>query len=246
MKVVYPTGASISYTWGHSGGCLFNPTTLGPTAGAVGSRTVDANDGTGPHSWFYNFLVATRNSTGAILSFTKTVTDPAGNDAVHTFANVVGTGCDYFETQTQYYSQSSTSGTLLKTDKIDYTWAMNINTGFGPVATGVVPVRHTETWANGQVRKTEYAYDSGFTYYSACCPGVSSTSGTAKYGKRTSVNEFDYGNGAAGNLLRSTQTGYLWQNPSYSQYLTYNVLDVPSSVGVFDGAGNQIALTSTA
>src|SRR6185437_12910995 len=81
------------------------------------------------------------------------------------------------------------------------------------------------TWANGQAKKTEYSYDSGFTY-------GGSTNGI--YGKQTAVNEFDYG---SGSLLKSTQFSYLWQSPAGSQYKDNNVLDVPTVITVQNGSG---------
>src|ERR1700676_141824 len=70
LKITFPTGGSISYTWASSSpGC--GTTDPGhPFVRVVTSRTVDANDGQGPQTWTYN----------------GTVTDPLGNQTVHTFS----------------------------------------------------------------------------------------------------------------------------------------------------------------
>lgn len=101
----------------------------------------------------------------------------------------------------------------------------------------VVPIRTTTSWPNGQVRKTEITYDAGFTFNSGVSTGI--------YGKEITRSEFDYGAGSAGPLLKSTQTSYLWQAPAGSQYLSFNVLDVPSGITVKDGSGNPVSQTTT-
>jgi RHS repeat-associated protein len=237
-KITYPTGASVSYTWAHITGCHGQYGFLGSTASTILSRTVDANDGRGPHQWLYSVVAGTPSGT-------VTISDPMGNDTVHTITNL--SGCSLYETQTQYFSGTHTSGTLLKTITTDYSWGVNPNfpNGTGVVgnspAMNVVAIRKTTSWPNGQVTKTEYAYDSGFSFTDAY--GTNSFTGT--YGKQIAVNDFDFGSGAAGSLLRSAQTSYFWQSPAGAQYSNYNVLNVPSTTQVFDGAGNSVAQTNT-
>src|SRR5262249_12596081 len=48
-KITLPTGGTISYTWTTINACDINAST--PVSRAVSSRTVNANDGTGPHAW---------------------------------------------------------------------------------------------------------------------------------------------------------------------------------------------------
>src|SRR6185437_6370546 len=158
----------VSFTWAHSAGCHAQYGYLGSTASMVTSRTVDANDGTGPHTWHYSG---------------NSVTDPLGNDVVHTFTDL--SGCSLFETQTQYYAGSSSNGTLLKTVKTDYSWSPNPDYGGPnpPPAMNVVPIRVTTIWANGQTAKTEYSYDSGFTF-TGVADGIQHT---GIYGKQTAV-----------------------------------------------------------
>jgi RHS repeat-associated protein len=246
LKVTLPTGGTLAYTWGASGIC---GTGFGR---GVHTRTVDANDGTGPHTWTYG--------NGA------TVTDPAGNDMVVTFTQL-GAACTPYETQTQYYQGSHISGTLLKTVNTDYQFTPNpwdpaeIAGGTPKSVTNVFPIRVTTTLPNGLVSKVETDYDTALAYhgpldgitYNVCTTdpdGMTTCTGgtygvsnyTGSLGKVIAVREYDWGQGAPGPLLRQTKTTYQWQ--INSAYLNANLLDLPASVQVLDGAGNQVALTT--
>jgi RHS repeat-associated protein len=228
VKVTLPSGGSLSYTWSHGQGCHHPIGAKGNWSGAVLKRTIDAQDGTGAHTWTYG--------TGSGLG---KVTDPLGNDTVHTFSDL-NNSCSFYEVKTDVYQGSQSGGKLLKTVSTDYSWAINTNfpnTSLSPAPViNVVPIRKAISWPNGQARKTEFSYDSGFTFNSGASTGI--------YGKETVRKEFDYGAGAAGALLKSTLTSYLWQ--ANSQYLTYNVLNVPSAVTVQDGSGNRISQSTIA
>jgi YD repeat-containing protein len=221
VKVTFPTGGSISYVWTHGQGCHTPVGIKGSFGGFLLQRIVDAQDGTGPHTWTY--------AGGK-------VTDPLGNDTVHSFANL-NNSCSFYETRTDFYNGSQASGALLQTITTDYSWVINPNfpnTTQNPAPPmNVVPIRKSISWPNGQVRKTEFAYDSGFSFNSGTSTGI--------YGKETSRREYDYGAGAPGALLKTTQTSYWWQNPANSLYQTFNILDLPNVVTVQDGAGNQIS-----
>lgn len=76
-RLGFPTGGSISYTYGLA------PIGLGTTSSlVVKSRTVDANDGTGPHIWNYNYSGQTSQvptgtvGTTAVYSGTTVMTSP--------------------------------------------------------------------------------------------------------------------------------------------------------------------------
>lgn len=218
-QINLPTGGSISYT--------FVSGTLLPCANSVSrfaaTRIVDANDGTGPHTWNY-----TRSNT----NHTTTVTDPLGNDTVHTFTDQGG--CTFYETQSQVFQGSSTGGTLLKTVNTAYSSLQNpmfdINGVFvGPGEINVVPIRITTTWPNGKVTKEETDYDSGFTFDG---PGPVVKTYTGLYGSPVAKREFDYGSGTPGPLLRTTSTTYQFQNSAKPAYLTNNLLTLPASVTV--------------
>jgi len=253
LKVTFPIGGSITYTWGK-----WSPCSSSYSRG-VQTRTVDANDGTGPHTWTY--------ANGV-------VTDPAGNDTVHTFTGLGGT-CSQYETQTQFYQGSHTGGTLLKTVKTDYQftanpWDPNLITqsDVADSVTNVFPIRVTTVLPNGLTSKVETDYDAGFTYHGpldgittnqwTCyeiIPGDPTsnyceytdfqtypvTNYTASYGKALATREYDWGATAPGPLLRQTLTTYQWQ--VNSAYLTANMLNPPATVKVLDGAGHLCAET---
>jgi RHS repeat-associated protein len=220
-KVTYPTGGSIAYTWGHFQGCHLPAGAPGSWSGEVSKRTVDSHDGKPSHDWLYT----AGSAAGQII-----VRDPLLNDTVHTFTDL-NTSCSLYETKTEFYSGEQSGGTLMQTVTTDYSWGRPLY--FVPI--NVVPIRRTTTWANGQAKKTEYSYDSGFTY-------GGSTNGI--YGKETAVKEFDYGPGNPGGLLKSTITSYRWQDPAQSSYKDNNVLDVPSLITVQDGSANNVSQTT--
>ena len=79
-----PTGGSISYTWQDESYCFKNggggnglPIIEYQVTESALTRTVNANDGTGPHTWHYGYTYGSQ----------AVVTDPYGNDAVHTLTN---------------------------------------------------------------------------------------------------------------------------------------------------------------
>jgi RHS repeat-associated protein len=220
-QITLPTGGTIQYAYG------WWSSVNDIQSRWVSSRTVNANDGTGSHQWTYSY--GYNGSTPQTI-----VTDPLGNDAVHTFGLN-----ELYETSTQYYQGSHTSGTLLKTVATTYQYSTNLN-AFGSLA-GVVPIQITTTWAsNNEVIQVNKAYDSGFTYI-PYYPALGQ--GTSVYGKVTSETDYDYGSGAKGLPLRTTNTSYAWQspNPNYASYLSNNLLNLVYSVRVEDGGGTQRA-----
>ncbi|HWG40100.1 MAG TPA: hypothetical protein VN658_06090, partial [Candidatus Acidoferrales bacterium] len=227
-KITLPTGGTISYAWGTIDACDINAPT--PASRAVTSRTVNANDGTGPQSWTYN---------GGV------VTDPAGNDILHTFT-ALNNSCSLYETQTKYFEGSSQSRVLLKTVNTDYQWVANPIDALNPsstlrTVTNVFPIRTTTTWPNGQVTKIEKDYDSNLVF---SVPGGAWITGS--YGNVIEVREYDFGNGAPGPLLRRTDFTYKAFDGSASaaSYRAVNLLNLVSSVKVYDGAGNLVSQTN--
>jgi RHS repeat-associated protein len=208
-KITLPTGGTISYVYTTGTGmpCVSYPS----YARLVTSRTVNANDGSGPHAWLYNLS-------------TNTVTDPLGDDVVHTFTLFGNPACTAFETKTQSYQGSSSSGTLLKTVQTDYNNFASGNDVFN--APGVAPIRVTTTWPNGQVTKVETDYDSNGP-------------GNVPYGNVIAKREYDYGNGSPGPLLRKTNAAYMaFSGPNASSYLANNLLSIPYTVQVLNGPGS--------
>jgi RHS repeat-associated protein len=214
-QIALPTGGTISYTYTIAG------TTSQQCANAgrwVASRSLNANDGTGSHTWTYSYTTAT-------------VTDPLGNYVVHTFSNL-GSTCTPYETETQSYQSG---GTILKTVTTNYSYTdlEDVSTG-NEIVVNVVPTQITTTWGNGQASSVTKGYDSGFSYTG----WMGSTGLTGIYGRQLSEADFDY----SGSLLRTTKTNYL--PLSNSTYLTYNLFDAVSSQQVLDVNGVQRAYTT--
>jgi RHS repeat-associated protein len=215
----FPTGGSISYIW----------STIQLTGGAksriITSRTVNANDGTGAHTWNYAWTPASTSNPITLI-----LTDPAGNDSVH-----VSTATGY-ETEARYYQGSSSiSSHLLKTVDTSY---QTVNNPFqeytGPSASPSFPTSVTTTWPNGKVSTVQTTYDTptNYTFYDYQCldcatqPRISTS--TLINGQVISQSLFDYGNSTT--PIRKTST-------------TYFTLDDPSTVITSDGNGNKCAET---
>jgi len=227
LKIVFPTGGSIAYTYTDINPCsgYYSSGMNLSMSRAVATRTVDANDGTGPHTWSY--AIAGASSTTPTLVQTNTVTAPDGGATSHTFTGLGGT-CSLYETQTQYRQPG---GAVMKTVQTDYQysapnpWDPNLIAGIAgsDSVTNVLPIRVTTTWANGQTSSVETDYDLGIIYHGPLdgiqsnvntCPtdpytapadqqpcGYQGgppnpvTNYTASYGKPIAVREFDYGQG---------------------------------------------------
>lgn len=223
-KITLPTGGTISYGWTIGAMCGSG---LIPVSRIVTSRSMDANDGSGPKTTNYGVI------NGGLV-----VTDPAGNDTVHTITGLGGS-CSFYETSTQYFQGSRISGTLLKTVNTDYSWVSNpfdIGGDGTTTAMDVHPIRSTTVWPGGLTSKTETDYDHnlGFYYYGQQYISYA--------GNPSETREYSYGQGGPGALQRRTDYGY--QAFSNSSYLSANFLDLPSSKAIYDGAGNTVALTS--
>jgi RHS repeat-associated protein len=225
-QITLPTSGTISYTYGYGG-------TLGcqDYGRSVVQRTVNANDGSGPHTWTYTYSPGSPSNT--------VVTDPLGNDVVHTFGLSSGSGCQLYETQTQYYQGSHSSGTPLKTVTTAYSYSTGSPNTWPNGFTNLVPTVITTLWAASQeTSEVTKSYDAGYSYESDLGGSL-----TGIYGKEISESDYDYPSGTS--LLRTTNTSYAWQspNPNYSSYLNNNLLDLAYSVQVKDSSGTQRAYT---
>ncbi len=224
-RLGFPTGGSISYTY------VVGPITCGqdtPLSMIVTSRTVDANDGTGGHTWTYNYSGQLALSTGT-YSGTNVVTSPDGNDTVHTITNPVAQTCSLFDIQVQHYQGSHTGGTLLETAATQYAGTTSV---FALAATNVVPTQITRTLPGGHTSKVVETWDSGNTVslYSTNVPVI--------LGSLLQKDEYDFSN----VLVRSTVNHYLWQDSA--TYKSNNFLKLMVSSTVKDGSGNQVAQTT--
>ena len=236
--VTLPTGGTISYTWsvGRMCGSSSYPHRF---YRALTSRTLNANDGTGSHTWNYQL-------TGGSIwpnnppSLTATVTDPAGNDTVHGFT-ALGQ-CSFYETGETEYQGSASGGNVLRTTSTTYSYSSDPNApqdGYTHV-NNVLAIEtdvSTTTSAGNQVKVVKKTYDSGFTYTGPV------GGGTAQYGNVVNEKEYDYGTtNTNGPLLRTTVTQYMAL--VNSTYQGYNLLDLPSSVQVLDANSNQVSYTA--
>jgi RHS repeat-associated protein len=205
-----PTGGSLSYTWQM---LQSNPGCPGSehASRAIASRTLTDNNG---HSYIWNYHF------GNPFNGTTTVTDPLGNDSVHTFSQVgpiIGTSCPAYETTTQSFQGSGGTRQLLKQVDTTYSGSGKIN---------VVPISiQTTLYPSGKVSLVTKQYDLGLG------------ANQPIFGNVTVELEYDWG----GALLRETDTTYQWQIDS--RYLTAHLLDLPASVIVKDGSGNRVEET---
>jgi RHS repeat-associated protein len=273
LKVTFPTGGSITYTWG-----LSNAMCNSTIDRAVQTRTVDANDGAGPHTWSYTFSGINASSGNTI------VTDPLGNDTVHVItgvgaASIGGLSCSLYETQTLYYQGSHTSGTLLKTVNTDYQYTINpydpAVIGSGGVesdattVSNVFPIRVTTTLPNGLVSKVETDYDSALAYHGpfdgitwneqTCTPTENGggPNGTICSWTNPTTNPVTNYTGSYGKVIATReydwgqgapgallrQTQTQYQWQVDSAYLTANMLNLPAVVKILDGSNNLCAET---
>jgi RHS repeat-associated protein len=220
-KIILPTGGTLSYTWAsiqfRDLNTYQNSLSLEPPARVVTSRTVNANDGNGDQTWYYNY------DTSSGQQIVVTVTDPLGDRTAHTFTAMQPGSLDVQETQTQFFDNA---GALLKTVATQY--------GGGTVVK--YPTQITTTWPNGQVSQVAKAYIP----LPAVEPG-SVSMGSIDPGILSDEYVYDYGNGGPGPLLRHTHTDYLFQQGNSAYINLFNMIDRVSNQVTYDGSGTQVA-----
>lgn len=232
LKITFPTGGSLSYTW-HSASPTF-ACSLGslPTfIRAVTSRTLDANDGKGPQTWTYS------KGSGGTGYFSTVVQNPLGDQTVHTFTILSNTGfingqtCSAYETMSQEYKGPS-SGTPLRTIKTDYSTAEVLPPSNSEEYPAALPSRITTTLDSGQQKKVEMDYNY---------PLHGNSSDLLSDGNVTTQREYDYGSGSP-LLLRTTSKTY--KDSTNSAYLNANLVNPLSSVKVMNAGGVQLSYSS--
>jgi len=234
LSVTLPAGSTITYTWSTGGPFCPSGRTYGPSI-VVTSRTVNANDGSPLRKWQYTY------DSGQTI-----VTDPLGNDTVHT-----PDYCGGVDTRVQYYQGSYSSGTLLKTIDTEYQTQPNpYASDAGDHSKIEFPTRITTIWPNGQVSRIVKVYDTALTFYDDTYHGKGKAY-TSTYGKVVEEDDYDYAQNTPGvvdptqvqpgPLLRKTITNYFaFSNPTY---LSNHLIDLVSSIQVQDLNGNQKSLT---
>ncbi len=237
-NITFPTGGTISYTPTPSPNYHCFPgatTTVALQANAsVLTRTVNANDGSGAHQWLYDLSPMSGSNGGS----QAIVTDPNGNDAVHTLTALPTNqpnSCSLYETELDQYSGSHNNPAgLLRTTVTNYSAAWGgSNVLYGEAAINVVPTSVTTTDVpavrSTQVTKT---WDSGV---------ASSQEGTVLYGDLMSESDYDF---TGSSPLRTTNYSYMaLSGPNASKYLGWNLLSLPYTVQVESGSGAQTAYT---
>ena len=226
-EVIFPTGGSISYAPTLYTFCLGANHFYYTYTYGVSSRTVNANDGTGPHTWNYSQIVQTS-------TVQTTVTDPLSNVTVHTLTRMgpVVASCALYEIQSDHYQGSVSPANLLETVVTDYPTPTADPYPDGNGVINVVPIHVKTEWPNGKTSQVQTDYDTGVSL------GGSSTN--VIYGVVLARREYDFPSGTS--LLRTTTNTYQFQ--SVGAYLTYNLLDLLGTVKVTDSGGTQRALTT--
>lgn len=235
QEITLPTGASISYAYNTGTGLPFS-CTRAPNSGSYGNldcrthvtqRTVTQPGGSSA-TWKYNAGI---------------VTDPYGNDEVHTFSYItIGTltSSSTVETQVQNYSGCApsnsgctTPGPLLRTKVIAYTGEAGLQASS---LINVRPISVTTTLDNGKVVQNQTDYET-FTFTTNYEGNF-----TATRLNPTAYREYDFGSGAPGPLVR--QTKYTYLSTGNSNYTSRNIVDRVLTKQILDGNSTQVALTT--
>jgi len=244
-QMTLPTGGSISYTWnGATTGIqiLSGYMSEYPTYHySVASRTV--TDNTGSHTWTYTYSGSPTNQT--------IVTDPLGNDTVHTITDLGTVEANLYETELDKWAGSHSGGTLLQTTKTTYNsapdpYACGISTSPGCVMDVMPQLVKTTDVPSGKVTQTTKSYDLGVPVYSGGGPYVTLSSPMPNiiFGDVTGQNDYDFGSAGPGLLLRQIITKYMAiSGPNASAYYANNLLALPYTEEVLNGAGTQVSLT---
>jgi RHS repeat-associated protein len=232
-EIDLPDGSKYSFTYeptpgvsGHVTGRLASVTF--PTGGTItyaytgGSNGIICTDGsasgltrqTPDGTWTYARTQVSGNH------WQTKITSPLGDDTVIDFqkdsAIPANSTNNFYETQRQTYQGSATSGTLLLTTNTCY----NGNTSNCSTTSVSSPITQRtvtkQMGATGLICKWAYIYNS--------------------FGLLTEEDDFDWGSGAPGPLLRKTLTTYA--------SLGNGIVDQVASTTIQDGAGNTVAQTT--
>jgi RHS repeat-associated protein len=231
-QITLPTGGTVSYAWAVGHICTNDaafPVTRVPF---VRTRQVDPNDGTGSKTWTYSF--PGQNGDYLTRTWTNKITDPVGNDSLHTITGLNGT-CSYYETQAQYFLGQSSGNQLLKTETTQYAFHSDPNNDGFTLLNDVIdvhPMQKVTIWPNGTETQQTMSYDSGFSFL-----GYQASPGTASYGNLTSTQIFDYTTSLPGTLLKTVKIDYrALSDSTYLNANNVNRLNLVSQLAAFAGA----------
>jgi RHS repeat-associated protein len=214
-SVTTPTGGTINYTYATTGGTsntgIFSD-------GSLAGLTRQLNPG---GEWQY-----TRSQVSGTHWQTVITSPPdSANQGSASDVSIVDfqqdsntSSYDFYETQRLAYQGAST---LLKTTINCYNGNGVASPSTCSTVTVTSPITRKTTFqylpdSNGKQSETDVQYNS--------------------YGLITAINEYDYGNGAVGSLLRQTVTAYAT--------LGNGIVDRPSGETVLDGSSNTESVIS--
>lgn len=229
IQVSFPTGGYIQYQWDSSGvGCGADLTRY------VTQRTLF--DGINTYNWYYH----QGTDDNSLIE-----TDPFGNDTVASaYTGFTDGECADLTGTITYYAGSQSNNQVLKTVTNTYQELAN---PFPEDMGGAVLVdlglltNSTTTWGvSNQTQAIQVTYDQGFTFLDSNPYGGSYTDPYGLVVKKTTT---DYGTGAAGAPLLTTNTSYVALSSSNTHYLTANLLSLMSSDLTLDGANHKCSET---
>jgi RHS repeat-associated protein len=245
QQIGLPDGTSYQFTYESTGSNkygLLKTLTL-PSGEVVTFTYTNFTDALGKkHRW-----LNTVNRSGGTWTYTPatcgtncnkvTVTRPSGDQTVYTFT-LDGGGNGAWNTMTKSYTGSAASGTLALTMQRDYDTSLTnpLNGGSGFVR----PIRTITTWpgpVGDLVKKTESTFDT-FTY------SYKGGNYTGSRGNVLTLNDFAYGSGAAGGLVRQQVMTYL--HDSNANYIPKNIVNRVTNAQTKNAAGTKIAEMITA
>ena len=230
QSVTLPTGATISYT--------YVPSDAG--GDAVKTRTIVS--GGQSSQWTYNY--SWNPSQGIGFANTITVNDPYQNDtqytctiyAPHPFGVTTnGYHAPCYMTQEKAFNGAASAGNSIVTKTTAYT-----------ITGAVMPTSTTVSWTgSGETAETDTSWD--VIPNSGAYSGPDYPANDVSWGNMTSKQEYDYGSGSHGALIRNTQYSYLHvQNNAYA---VANIADRISQESIYNSstisASTLVAQTTT-
>jgi len=209
-SVILPTGGTISYTYtnGNLTGSVVGSTDPIVCADGTTAGLQRSTPDTGANYWSY----ARTQVSGK--HWQTTITDPTTNQTVVDFqqdSNIYG-GYNFFATQRKTYQGSASGGTLLQTVISCY----NGNTSSCPTTAVSSPFTQKTVytqWPSGLESENNVLYNI--------------------YGLPTEQDDYDYGSGSPGGLLRKTLTTYA--------SLGNGIVSMPASISVQNVSGATVA-----
>jgi len=251
QDITLPTGGTISYVWGVNANCTTSSVQTGYLSSfpvihfAVTQRTI--TDATGSHTWNYS-----PQQISGSFTIQNVVTDPLGNDTVHTISDLGSVCANLYETEADRYTGSHTNGTLLQKTLTQYSsvpdpypaGSANSQGGVMNIVPQSITTVDVPTGINNETTKV---YDTGIpmaTGWQGPYVNITGPMPNIIFGDMVQQNDYDFGSGAAGNLLRQTNTTYMAiSGPNAASYLANNLLTLPYTKQICDGSQNQYALT---